>query len=169
MTLDDGITDLKAAKLAFAKENNIEPCTNDKCGFSGCTCGKRWEHTCVMVDMKALLVKTLKAKADEERQDANEQMMVEEIRQSWTINFVRVLPRFLIKICPNPSEMFMFLIVVRRCDYFSTLLEEVMVSLLHVTMIILERDSVLESKAQLELLLVRSHLLKVTLHSICSR
>eukprot|EP00571_Detonula_confervacea_P015713 CAMPEP_0172297384 /NCGR_PEP_ID=MMETSP1058-20130122/431_1 /TAXON_ID=83371 /ORGANISM="Detonula confervacea, Strain CCMP 353" /LENGTH=78 /DNA_ID=CAMNT_0013006533 /DNA_START=37 /DNA_END=273 /DNA_ORIENTATION=+ len=41
MTVDDGISTLKAAKLAFAKENSIEPCTNDKCGFSGCTCGKK--------------------------------------------------------------------------------------------------------------------------------
>eukprot|EP00581_Thalassiosira_minuscula_P016479 CAMPEP_0183719076 /NCGR_PEP_ID=MMETSP0737-20130205/12161_1 /TAXON_ID=385413 /ORGANISM="Thalassiosira miniscula, Strain CCMP1093" /LENGTH=78 /DNA_ID=CAMNT_0025948761 /DNA_START=116 /DNA_END=352 /DNA_ORIENTATION=+ len=41
MTVDDEISDLQAAKLAFAKENNMESCTNDKCGFSGCTCGKR--------------------------------------------------------------------------------------------------------------------------------
>lgn len=41
MTVDDGVQDLNAAKLAFAKENSIEPCTNEKCGFSGCTCGKK--------------------------------------------------------------------------------------------------------------------------------
>ncbi len=40
--MDDNITSLQQAKHAFAKENNIEPCTNDKCGFSGCTCGKKW-------------------------------------------------------------------------------------------------------------------------------
>jgi hypothetical protein len=39
--MDDNITSLQQAKYAFAKENNIEPCTNDKCGFSGCTCGKK--------------------------------------------------------------------------------------------------------------------------------
>lgn len=41
MTIDDNITSLQQAKMAFAKENNLEPCTNDKCGFSGCTCGKK--------------------------------------------------------------------------------------------------------------------------------
>eukprot|EP01082_Thalassiosira_pseudonana_P008993 g7828.t1 g7828 contig26:371658-372118(+) len=41
MTVDDDVTSIQAAKLLFAKQNNIEPCTNDKCGFSGCTCGKR--------------------------------------------------------------------------------------------------------------------------------
>ena len=41
MTLDDATSDLQAAKNAFAKENGIEACTNAKCGFSGCTCGKR--------------------------------------------------------------------------------------------------------------------------------
>lgn len=39
--MDDTILNLQHAKRAFAKENNIEACTNAQCGFSGCTCGKK--------------------------------------------------------------------------------------------------------------------------------
>eukprot|EP00804_Cyclotella_cryptica_P022484 CCRYP_020692-RA/>CCRYP_020692-RA protein AED:0.08 eAED:0.08 QI:205/1/1/1/0/0/2/18/111 len=39
MNVDDK-SSLLAAKLVFAEQNNIEPCTNELCGFSGCTCGK---------------------------------------------------------------------------------------------------------------------------------
>mmetsp|Transcript_6516 Transcript_6516/g.9641 ORF Transcript_6516/g.9641 Transcript_6516/m.9641 type:complete len:80 (-) Transcript_6516:231-470(-) len=41
--MDDTISSLQEAKNNFAKSQipPIEPCTNDKCGYSGCVCGHR--------------------------------------------------------------------------------------------------------------------------------
>jgi hypothetical protein len=41
MTVDDSPASLQEAKNQFANENHIEACTNEKCGFGGCTCGKK--------------------------------------------------------------------------------------------------------------------------------
>jgi len=70
MTVDDAISDLQAAKIAFAKENNMEPCTNQNCGFSGCTCGKRCG--CNMPPSLTVVVETCDPCAEFKRRKAEE-------------------------------------------------------------------------------------------------
>ncbi|KAL3800246.1 hypothetical protein ACHAWO_013828 [Cyclotella atomus] len=72
MAVDDSIASLQEAKNLFAKQNNIEPCTNEKCGFSGCTCGKRCG--CNIIPSSTVVLETCDPCAEFKRRKEAEKM-----------------------------------------------------------------------------------------------